>query len=284
MRKLVALVDGSLYSQSVCELSGWIAARTGASVEALHVIGRRQAEGGAANLSGSIALGARTTLLNELSELDERMAKLSQARGRAILDDAAASLSASGAQTVTTRLRAGDLLETLEETEADADAIVLGKRGEAADFARLHLGSNLERIVRAASKPVFVAARAFRPIKRVLIAFDGGASSLKAVDHVARSSVLAGLDIRLLTVGADTPESRSRLDGAVATLSAGGHAASFAFRSGQPDKAIAEEVEQEGIDLLVMGAYGHSRIRSLIIGSTTTEMVRSCKIPVLLLR
>jgi nucleotide-binding universal stress UspA family protein len=225
MRKLVALVDGSLYSQSVCELSGWIAARTGASVEALHVIGRRQAEGGAANLSGSIALGARTTLLNELSELDERLAKLSQARGRAILDDAAASLSASGAQTVTTRLRAGDLLETLEETEADADAIVLGKRGEAADFARLHLGSNLERIVRAASKPVFVAARAFRPIKRVLIAFDGGASSLKAVDHVARSSVLAGLDIRLLTVGADTPESRSRLEGAVATLSAGGHAA-----------------------------------------------------------
>jgi len=33
-----------------------------------------------------------------------------------------------------------------------------------------------------------------------------------------------------------------------------------------------------------MGAYGHSRIRSLIIGSTTTEMIRSCKVPVALFR
>jgi hypothetical protein len=31
-----------------------------------------------------------------------------------------------------------------------------------------------------------------------------------------------------------------------------------------------------------MGAYGHSRIRSFVIGSTTTEMVRSCKVPVLM--
>jgi len=38
------------------------------------------------------------------------------------------------------------------------------------------------------------------------------------------------------------------------------------------------------IDLLLMGAYGHSRIRNLIIGSTTTSMIRSCKIPVLLFR
>lgn len=37
-------------------------------------------------------------------------------------------------------------------------------------------------------------------------------------------------------------------------------------------------------DLLVMGAYGHSRIRELIIGSTTTEMIRRTKQPVLLFR
>ena len=36
--------------------------------------------------------------------------------------------------------------------------------------------------------------------------------------------------------------------------------------------------------MVLMGAYGHSRIRSLIIGSTTTEMIRSCKVPVVLVR
>jgi nucleotide-binding universal stress UspA family protein len=34
----------------------------------------------------------------------------------------------------------------------------------------------------------------------------------------------------------------------------------------------------------VRSAYGHSRIRNLIISSTTTEMIRSCKMPVILYR
>ena len=54
MRKLVALVDGSLYSHSVCDLAAWIARREEAAIELLHVIGRRQAEGGAANLSAAL--------------------------------------------------------------------------------------------------------------------------------------------------------------------------------------------------------------------------------------
>ena len=53
---------------------------------------------------------------------------------------------------------------------------------------------------------------------------------------------------------------------------------------GQPEKEIADRAEAHDFDLLVMGAYGHSRIRSLLIGSTTTEMIRACKVPVLLFR
>ncbi|MFP5434357.1 MAG: universal stress protein, partial [Alphaproteobacteria bacterium] len=56
------------------------------------------------------------------------------------------------------------------------------------------------------------------------------------------------------------------------------------IEGGLPDDTIARAAERSGSDLLVMGAYGHSRIRSLIIGSTTTTMIRSCKIPLLLIR
>ena len=57
-----------------------------------------------------------------------------------------------------------------------------------------------------------------------------------------------------------------------------------AIVQGHTESVIAQAVEANGVGLLVMGAYGHSRIRSLIIGSTTTAMVRECKIPVVLLR
>ncbi|MBX9462336.1 MAG: universal stress protein [Aquamicrobium sp.] len=280
--KLIALVDGSTYSKSVCEYAGWIAGRTGAPVELLHVLGRR--ETASSDLSGSIALGARTALLEELSTLDEQRARLAQKRGRAVLEDAEAVLKEAGVETVSARLRNGDLLEAVAEAEVDARGIVIGKRGEAADFAKLHLGSNMERIARASKKPVFVAARTFRPVRKVLIAYDGGQSAMKAVDHVARSPLFAGLDIRLLTAGAESVEGRRGLEGAQATLKAGGHEAAAELVPGQSDKVISKAVERDGIDLLVMGAYGHSRIRSLFIGSTTTEMIRSCKIPVLLFR
>ncbi|GAB4237292.1 MAG: universal stress protein [Kiloniellaceae bacterium] len=284
MTKLIALVDGSIYSQSVCDHAAWVAGRTGASVELLHVLGRRETGSAPANLSGNITLGARTALLEELSALDEQRAKLAQKRGRAILEDAKAILEGAGVSEVTTRLRIGDFVETVAEFEAEADMVVVGKRGEAADFAKLHLGSNLERAVRSSERPVFVASRAFKPIESFVIAYDGGTSSMKAVDHIARSALFAGLECHLLTVGADTPEARKRLTDAQAMLEAGGYRVTAEVIQGQPETVIAQYVESQGIGLLVMGAYGHSRIRCLIIGSTTTEMLRSCKVPVVLFR
>jgi nucleotide-binding universal stress UspA family protein len=282
--KIIALVDGSIYSRSVCDHAAWIARRSGSSVEVLHVLGRRQTAGAPGNLSGSIALGARTALLDELSALDIQTAKLAQQRGRAILEDAKAHIEAAGVAGVTTRLRIGDIVDTVAEGEADADIVVIGKRGEAADFAKPHLGSNLERIVRTCQKPVFVSSRAYQPIERLLIAYDGGASSIKAVEHVAKSAVFSGLRCRLLSVGSETKEARNGLNDARSSLTDAGYAVNADIVEGQPETVILHLVASEDIDLLVMGAYGHSRIRALIIGSTTTEMVRLCKIPVVLFR
>jgi len=281
--KVIALVDGSMYSASVCEHAAWIAQRTGAPVELLHVLGRRETAE-QADLSGSIKLGARSALLEELAALDEQRAKLVAHRGRAILEDARAILEKAEVNEITTRLRHGDIVETVAEVEKDARVILIGKRGEAADFAKGHLGSNLERIVRASHKPVFVAARAFRPIEKVLVAYDGGTSAMKAVDHIARSPLFAGLQITLVFAGAETDTTRKTLDDAAATLRAGGYAVETLIRSGEPEKVLSALTQDQGYDLLVMGAYGHSRVRSLLIGSTTTEMIRSCKVPVVLMR
>ena len=49
--------------------------------------------------------------------------------------------------------------------------------------------------MRAATSRCFVAARAFRPIPKVLVAYDGGPSALKAVDHIARSPLFQGLAV-----------------------------------------------------------------------------------------
>lgn len=282
-QKIVALVDGSAYSASVCDHAAWVSDRTGAPVELIHVLGRREAPE-KQDLSGAIALGARTALLEELAELDAQRAKLVSHKGRAILEDAHAILEKAGVAEITTRLRHGDLIEAVAEVEADARVIMIGKRGEAADFAKGHLGSNLERIVRTSHKPVFVASRAFKPISKVMVAYDGGVSAMKAVDHISRSPLFQGLSVHVVTIGTATPEAQKGLTDAKASLKAAGIEADTSILPGQPETALGKLVDEARFDMLVMGAYGHSRIRSLIIGSTTTVMIRSCMVPVVLMR
>ncbi len=283
MDKILTLLDGSAYSESVCHHTAWIAQKLNASVEAMHVIGRR--EGAASNdLSGALHLGARSALLKELSSLDEQWAKLAQAKGHAILEDAKAILAQDGVPNVNLRLRKGDILDAVREIESDIRAIIIGKRGEGAESARGHLGSNLERIVRSSTVPVFVASREFNPISRVLVAYDGSASAKTAIERMSTSPVFKDLEICVLCVGKVNAKSQAIAEEAVAMLSAANLVASPRIATGEPEDVLAKLVTDEGFELLVMGAYGHSRIRRLIIGSTTTAMIQRVKIPVLLYR
>ncbi|MEX6504921.1 universal stress protein [Jiella sp. M17.18] len=286
MTTILALIDGSHYSPSVCDNAAFAAKQLGASVELLHVIGRRDTASAPADLSGNLDLGEREELLKELADLDEQKAKLGRRRARLVLAEAARRLQDAGIDSVREEMRLGDLVETLSQREEQADLMVIGKRGEGADFARLHLGSNLERVLRGARRPVLVAARAFRPIRRFLVAFDGGPSARKAVDFLATSPLLKGASAELLTVSDKAaPEgSHDGLDAAAERLRGAGYDVATKRLAGEPDAVIAREGERDDIDLLVMGAYGHSRIRAFLIGSTTSEIVRSCKRPVLMFR
>ncbi len=284
MNKILALVDGSGYAQSVCDHAGWAAARTNAELKFCHVMKSRSASSDNTDLSGSIGLGARSALLEELADIDRQKANLLKKRGRVILDDAAKRAADMGALKVSDTLRHGRFIESVAELEVDADLVVVGKRGETSHIDMDHLGSNLERVVRSIKKPVLVASRQFREIKRVLIAFDGGQSVRKAIEHIVTGSILQGLEVQLVQVADKKSASTAAIEQACAALQSSGLSASYSLVAGQPEHAIGTTVETDGIDLLIMGAYGHSRIRNLIIGSTTTQMVQNCKVPILLFR
>jgi nucleotide-binding universal stress UspA family protein len=285
MTKIIAFVDGSTYSKSVCDHAAWIAARIGASVSLLHVLARREGAEGS-DLSGAISLGARSALMEQLAGLDAEWAKLMAHRGRAILEDAAQIVPQDDVEDVTTHLRHGDLAQTITEQEAEASMVLIGKRGEGsaleADSPRV--GSHLERILRAATKPVLIASRAFKPITKVLVAWDGHTSVARAVDHMSRDPLFAGLEVRLVSVGAASEERSRSLETGRAVLEAGGLKTDVRIAEGEVAAVLANIAETEGYGLVVMGSYGHSRLRSLVLGSTTTEMIRSCKVPLLVMR
>lgn len=280
--RVLAAVDLSQYAAGVADYAGWAAARLGAPLELLHVLDRER-EGGSRDLSGALSLGATEDLLAELASLDEQRAGLAQRQGRAVLEGLRGRVAGHGADAAI-RQRHGALVETLLELEPDVRLFVIGKRGEHANLAKGHLGSNLERVMRAVHRPVLVASRAFRPVGRFLIAFDGSATTRKCVEMVCASPLLKGLECHVLMAGAPDEAQQAQLLWAQAALREAGFEPRAHVEAGTADAAIAAQVEALGIDLLVMGAYGHSRIRTMIVGSTTTQVLRQCAIPVLLLR
>lgn len=283
MKTILACTDGSQYAPSIYQHAAWLAQRVEARVRVLHVLEREEASRGR-DLTGSLGFDVGVELMEELVQLDEAHARVARLRGKAVLDDAKAQLELQGMGDVEALQRHGSLVDTVQEFERDALMVVIGKRGEHANFAKGHLGSNLERVVRSAEIPVLVASRAFQPIESFLIAFDGGQSALKAIHYVASEPLLKGLKCHLVAVGKPKGDLAQELESAATGLRGAGFEVQADLVEGHPDEVIIREVEARRAQLLVMGAYGHSRIRRLVIGSTTSSLVRECHVPVLLFR
>ena len=287
MKNILLCTDGSAFAENVYKYGAWFARQFHAHINVLLVTDiRSQQVASTGNLSGSIGFGASENLLNELVELEHKKAKLNNQRARLILQNASETLKAEGIEDFKLTNKTGFLVDCFHEFESDSDLIVLGKRGEAAEFASGHLGANVDRIVRSSSKPCLVIPREFQPISRLLVAYDGSATGKKILQFLLNSPSFQNLEIHLLTVAKSTSiqTAMDRLNEAKKVLELAGFKPVCSIIEGESEKVIDNYITQQNISLLLMGAYGHSRIRNLVIGSTTAQLLRSSNIPVLLFR
>lgn len=284
MPVILSCTDGSLYAPSIYQHTAWAAKRMASGVEVLHVIDHHREYSPTCDISGAIGFDATAELTEELVKLEEAQGRVALLKGKAILQDAREQLAAAGVTEVTTTQRHGTLIATLEELEPHAELVVVGKRGEHAGEVQSPLGGHLEDLVRISVRPVLVAARAFKPIERFLVAFDNSPSARKAVEQAADSALLRGLQCHVVMVGRADAAHETALNEARDRFKQAGFEVTAKLLPGRPATVIAEQVKETGIDLLVMGAYGHSHIREFIMGSTTTNMVRTCAVPVLMFR
>ncbi|MGB5900811.1 MAG: universal stress protein [Geitlerinemataceae cyanobacterium] len=286
MKRILVCTDGSKFSQSSYHYAAWLAHRLDAGVDILHVTDvRSQKVVSTDNFSGTLGLDASRELLDKLVELEHEKARLAHQQSKLILEDAAQFFSGEGIAFNTIH-ETGFLIDIFHEFESRADAIVLGKRGNGAEFASGHLGSNIERIVRSSHKPCWISSREFKPIDRLLLAYDGSPSSEKMLQFMIDFPVFEGLELHILKVTKhpDDATAVQRLRQAEHKARLAGFDPVCSLLPGHPEKTIATYIEEQDISLLLMGAYGHSRIRHLIVGSTTIQMLRSSHIPVLLFR
>ena len=286
MKKILLCTDGSAYSQVSYEYAAWLAQHIEISLEILYVTDVRGQEAAqTADFSGSIGIDSYQQLLSKLVEVEAAKAKINHERAKIILQEAKQFFSDRQVNQIKLTHKTGFLVDLFHELEQKSDLIILGKRGENANFATEHLGANFERIIRSSHKPCLVTPREFQPVQRVLLAYDGGKSCQKALSYLSQSPIYKDLELHVVTVDTgNTQKATERITTAQHILQQANYAPIAKLLAGDPETEIEQYITSHNINLLTMGAYGHSRIRNLIIGSTTAQMLRNSHIPVLLFR
>ncbi len=280
---ILACIDGSTVTESVCDYATWYASRLSLPVGLLHVIdipasARR-------SLSGSIGRDSRQSLLTELTQIDTHRSKVASEYSQALIADAKSYIGNQSAIEVDVYQRHGKLLPAIEDLGAKNRAIVMGRRGEDHQHKGLNTGSHIETIARASMVPILICSESFKTPTSYMVAFDPNATAIKVIDMIRESPLLKGMKGYIVMIGNDNDSSKESLKEAVNQL----HSAGFdVMAHHMPGSNTVHKLltfhKKHTIDIIIIGAYAGSKLRQLFLGSTTTEVIANTSSPIILVR
>ena len=278
IKSILVALDGSQHADSALEYAIWLARRLRARIIGLHVLDIVSIEGSFLHdVSGS--LGFEPYL-----DFSSKMREALQERGRVLLDAFTARCQNEGIAHDTV-LPMGIVANEICDHARTADLVVVGHRGVNEQFSTGLLGSTTESVTRKSPKPVLVTPLQFREITRPMLAYDGSQRASAALHAAAELTSALQLPLTVVHVARDDAGEGSRvLTEAQRYLESYEVAVTAKPLTGPPHQRIVDVLRDGRFDLLFIGAYGHSRIIEMVLGSTTEYVLRNSGAPVFLAR
>ncbi len=221
----------------------------------------------------------------ELAAANRKASAELEQRARATWD---AAVRRAGWQKTEWRSSADDALATVTLHARYADLIVVGQKEP--DDASGVSGEFAHRLPLAAGRPVLFVPYASekRPVgERVIVAWDAGRESARAVVD-ALPFLAAAREVKIATFNAGRAGDRhGEAPGADVGLFLARHdvkvsVARFQSENRDIGNQLLSRAADLGSDLIVMGAYGHSRLAELVLGGATRTILESMTVPVLM--
>lgn len=195
---------------------------------------------------------------------------------------------AAGVQTFTSRIIDDEVAAGMALQARYADLVIVSQfdpgtttPGQLADFP--------ETVILDSPCPVLVipyAGAANGLFRSPMLAWDGSLHASRAIRGALPLLALAGRAEILICNPDDVPNGHGEEPGADLALWLARHgiAANVSERhvAGSVGEALLSIVSDLNADLLVMGAYGHSRFREAMLGGTSRTILQSMTVPVLM--
>lgn len=278
IKSILLAIDGSNYSEAILKYGIDLAKKTDAHLRVLTVIDIRIFEWAVAiGVEGFAPIIPSTAYQEESQKLLEDKAEKVLKLASKVLEKAAVSFEVEKAS--------GSPVEIICDRARLADLIIMGSRGEFGSWRDKMLGATLEATTRICIKSIMVTEKDFQKISHILLAYDGSNNSNKALPWAGYLAQNLNVPLTILTIDSDEEHAKTILKEATDYL------ASYKLRNlntlakdGDAEKEIVETCRETKADLIMMGSYGHSRIREAILGSTTVQVMRISPVPVLMVK
>ena len=270
-KSILALVDGSALSEATLDTAIMVAKNFGAALEVMHV------RADPATLVPIVGEGMSGAMVEQVMDAMSKSVDGRSQRARAVYDKAAAKAGIA----ITWRQETGPEPVVLASAGRLVDLTVLARPDAAADG---QMAASLDSALFDTGRPVLVApAKSSGSVgKRIAVAWNGSAQASRVVSAAVAYLEKAEMVTVLTAPGFDK---RAPAEALVAYLAK--HKVKATTQVVDPQgkhvgHALLEEATKQNCDLLVMGAYGHSRLREMILGGATREVLAQSTIPVLM--
>lgn len=277
-RKILIPTDGSANSLTALEYGIYIARKVEASLIGLYVIDVNLIQGPMlTDISGSVGMPpydgffeAIETSLNEKADFSLKafLERCKKSRTNAEVKKAIGKIS-----------------QIIIEEAQSADLILMAKKGEHFHLKEGGLlGSVAEAVVRNSGKPVMITPEIFLEIESMGIAYDGSEPAKKALKLSLELSEQNAWPLTAIVISPDTQKAvtlTNEIENAAEPLGAD---CAVIVLPGKEAEEIIKFIKEGAVELMVMGAFGHNRLRALLMGSTTSQVIQKSNIPVLLTR
>jgi nucleotide-binding universal stress UspA family protein len=277
IKKIMVPTDGSDFGKIAIEYGIYIAKRFDAQLTGIHVMDIRLIQGPVfTDISGSVGLPPYQEFLPMLQDSLEE-------RAESILQAFRTQCEEAGVHTETKKT-VGVIDETIVEEGINFDLILLAQRGEHFHLGGALLGSTAESVVRKSRRPVMVTPATFQEIESMGLAYDGSGPADNALQLVVELYEQTAWPLTVIIITDDHSVGASLDQKIEDFLEPYKIDSTTIILRGKEEREIIKFIKEGSVELMVMGAYGHNRLRELILGSTTSYVIRKSTIPVLLSR
>lgn len=275
IKQILVPTDGSAHASVGVAYSIELAKRHSASLLGLHVVDVKLLEGPfLRDISASLGTAPYVNYQNNISLILKERGNAALEAFREQSEEAGVAFEAH--QTV------GSVAHTIIEKSELADLLIMGRGGEHGEWLDGLLGSTTQAVVRHAQCPVLITEREAASLGKFMVAYDGSTHANKALQIAASIGEAWRVPFEVLVAGGE--ETESVVVEAKSYLEAHELEVKYSTQEGDPRDVILDFAKERKADLIVMGAYGHSRVRELVLGSTTWHVINQAPCPVLLAR